>query len=155
MKKIIVRFERDESLDRIEVVVRAAEKDEKVRELLQQLQSESPKTIRVFDGEGTVCALDVREIVLVSVRGKLVNVITENENWFTLRTLQALEEELDERRFIRISRYELVNSDKIRRCNFSAAGTLRLELAGGMETWASRRCIPEIQKRLMGKGGSR
>lgn len=156
MKKINVRFERDKDLEGIEVVVRASEEDEEVRKLLRHLQGgKSPKSIRVFNGEGAVCALYEREIVLVSVRGKLVNVFTEEENWFTRRTLQSLEEELDPQRFVRISRYELVNLDKILHCDFSAAGTLRLKLAGGTETWASRRCIPVIQKRLMGKGGSR
>ena len=46
---------------------------------------------------------------------------------------------------------EIVNLDKVLRYDFTLAGTLRLELTGGIETWASRRCIPVIRKRLQGK----
>ena len=51
-----------------------------------------------------------------------------------------------------IKKFQIVNLAKVRRYDFTVAGTLRLELAGGMETWASRRCIPEIRRRLKGKG---
>ena len=151
MKRIDVRFERDKSLDRIEVTVRAPKLDEDVRELLRQLRGEPLQTLTAFDHEGTVCTVDVREIILASVDGKLVSLITEEGSRYTRRTLQALEDELDGQRFLRISRYELVNIDKILRYDFTVAGTLRLELTGGMETWASRRCIPAIRRRLQGK----
>ena len=151
MKKIDVRFERKKSLDHIEVIVCAPKEDETVKELLRQLRGQSLQTLSVFDDEGAVCVIDVGEIVLASVHGKLVKIISENGSWYTRRTLQSLEDELDEQHFLRLSRYELVNIDKIRRYDFTVAGTLRLELTGGMETWASRRCIPAIRMRLLGK----
>ena len=151
MKKTDVRFERDPSLDRIEVLVRAPEEDAEVEALLALLVSRSPGTLTVFDGSGLVRELRPEEIVSAATEGKLVNVVTEAGSWYTRRTLQSLEDELDARSFLRISRYELVNLDKVLRYDFTVAGTLRLELAGGMETWASRRCIPQIRKRLMGK----
>ena len=65
---------------------------------------------------------------------------------------KSLEDILDKQRFVRISRYEIVNLEKILKYDFTVAGTLRIELTGGMETWASRRCIPAIRRRLTGKG---
>ena len=62
---------------------------------------------------------------------------------------------LDKKHFLRISRFEIVNLNKVLRYDFTLAGTLRLELAGGIETWASRRCIPAIRKRLLGKEETR
>ena len=151
MKKITVRFEPDPTLDHIEVLLRAPERDEEVEALLERLSGHSPETIPVFDGNGNLRALSPGEIISASVEGKLVNIVTEDGSWYTRRTLQSLEEELDGRRFLRISRYELVNLEKVLRYDFTLAGTLRLELTGGMETWASRRCIPSIRKRLLGK----
>lgn len=151
MKKITVRFEADPTLDGIEVVVRAPEQDGEARALMERLSAQPPETIWAFDGEGNFCALPYGELVLASVDGKLVRLVTEKGSRFTRRTLQSLEEELDPRRFLRISRYEIVNLEKIQRCDFTLAGTLRLELQGGCEAWASRRCIPTIRKRLMGK----
>lgn len=151
MKNREIRFECDPGLDHIEILVRGPAEDEDVQALIKQLRKETPSSLTVFDDDGAIRSIETEEIVLVSVMGKLVNIITENGNWYTRRSLQTLEEMMDERLFLRVSRYELVNLEKVLRYDFTVAGTLRLELKGGMETWASRRCIPTIRKRLQGK----
>lgn len=152
MKEWNIRFEPDPGLDRIEVVVRGpSEDDGDVAELMKRLRAEQPAALTVYDGNGVVRRITAGEIVLISVVDKRVNVVTEDGSWFSRKPLQTLEEELDESSFLRISRYELVNLDKVTRYDFTVAGTLRLEFKGGMETWASRRCIPAIRKRLNGK----
>ena len=151
MRKTELRFERDPGLDHIEIVIRAPEEDAEVAALLKRLAAPEPAALTVHDGEGAVRSIESEDIVLVSAMGKLVNIITEDGSWYTRKTLQTLEEMLDGRRFLRVSRYELVNLDKVLRYDFTVAGTLRLELRGGMETWASRRCIPAIRRRLSGK----
>ena len=143
-----IRFEVDPSLDCIEVVVRAPQEDAEVKTLMEQLSDHPPDTLTVFDGYGAVRTLSVSEIISVCMDGKLVSIATESGTWYTRRTLQSLESALDAQRFVRISRQELVNLKKVLRYDFSAAGTLRLELSNGTETWASRRCIPTIRKRL-------
>lgn len=152
MKERSVRLELDPALDHVEVLVRAPAEDAETAELLELLGAHPPDTLTVFDANGLIRALAAEEIVSASVDGKLVNIVTEDGSWYTRRTLQSLEDALDARRFLRVSRYEIVNLAKVRRYDFTVAGTLRLELAGGMETWASRRCIPEIRRRLKGKG---
>lgn len=154
MKKITLRFEHDPSLDHIDVVIRAAARDEEVTALMERLSARPPDSFTVFDGLGNLRALSPDSIILASVEGKLVNIITEDGSWYTRQSLQSLEDTLDKSRFLRISRYELVNLNKVLRYDFTLAGTLRLELEGGIETWASRRCIPAIRKRLLGKGGA-
>ncbi|MBQ9923801.1 MAG: LytTR family transcriptional regulator DNA-binding domain-containing protein [Clostridia bacterium] len=119
-------------------------------ELLNQLAGPEAEAVVVFDGYGNVQTLNASEIVSASMEGKLVHVVTETGSWYTRRTLQSMETVLEGGRFVRISRYELVNLDKVQRYDFTIAGKLRLELVGGMETWASRRCIPDIRKRLKG-----
>ncbi len=151
MRERRVRLELDPTLEGIEVLVRAPEEDGEVSALLELLGAQPPDTITVFDANGLIRALPADQIVSASVDGKLVNIVTEDGSWYTRRTLQSLEDALDARRFLRVSRYEIVNLTKVRRYDFTVAGTLRLELAGGMETWASRRCISAIRKRLLGK----
>ena len=151
MRTIKIRFERDASLDHVEVLVRAPEESEEVAALLDKLADQTSDSIRVFDGYGIVRQIQQEEIVSASMDNKLVNIVTVDGTWYTRQTLQSLEAVLDPHRFLRISRYELINLDKVHRYDFSVAGTLRLELEGGTETWASRRCIPAIRKRLMGK----
>ena len=155
MKNLNVRFEADPSLDHIEVVIRAPAQDAEVSALMERFSGQPPDSLAVFDGYGNMRALSPKDIILASVEGKLVNIVTGDGSWYTRRTLQSLEDELDSRGFMRVSRYEIVNLDKVLRYDFTLAGTLRLELAGGIETWASRRCIPLIRKRLLGKGDAR
>ena len=150
MDRRVIRFESDPALDHMEIVVRAPVRDEAAEELLMQLSGAQTDTVTVFDGYGTVRTLAAKEIVSAAMEGKLVRVVTENDSWYTRRTLQSMESALEGGRFLRISRNELVNLDKVLRYDFTIAGTLRLELAGGRETWASRRCIPDIRKRLKG-----
>ncbi|MCR5663631.1 MAG: LytTR family transcriptional regulator DNA-binding domain-containing protein [Oscillospiraceae bacterium] len=151
MKEIIVRFEQDPSLERIEVLVRASERGEELDALLERIGAHPPELLTAAGPDGALRRLGADEIVSVSVNGKQVRLVTEDGVYTARQSLQSLEKELDGRRFVRISRYELVNLDKVRKFDFTWSGTLRLELAGGMETWASRRCIPQIRKRLTGK----
>ena len=151
MKKLNIRFERDPSLTQIEVVIRAPEQDEAVTELMARISGQPPDMLMAFDGYGKVCAIQAEEIISASADGRLVNLVTKDGCWFTRQTLQNLEDTLDSQRFLRISRFEIINLSHVLQYDFTFAGTLRIELTGGMETWASRRCIPAIRRRLMGK----
>ena len=151
MREIKVRFERAEQLSHIDVLVRASEQDSQITDLMERIIGEPPETLTVTDTDGALCKLIVDDIVSASVVGKQTHLVTENASYTVRQTLQSLENLLDERKFVRISRYELVNLSKIQKYDFTIAGTLRLELVAGMETWASRRCIPAIRRRLNGK----
>lgn len=146
-----IRFERDPSLSQIEVVIRAPELDETVNELMERISGQPPDTLMAFDGYGKVCAVKVKTIISAAMEGRIVSLFTTDGQWFTRQTLQSLEKSLGARRFVRISRFEIVNLDHVLQYDFSTAGTLRIELTGGMETWASRRCIPMIRSMLKGK----
>ena len=152
LKKIHVRFEQDASLDHIDVVIRAPDQDDSVTDLINRISARPPDMLTAYDENGNVRKLDQKKIVLASVNGKVVDLITDDGIWHIRQTLQNLEDNLDKQRFVRISRYEIVNVEKILKYDFTVAGTLRIELTGGMETWASRRCIPAIRRRLTGKG---
>ncbi len=70
----------------------------------------------------------------------------------TKQSLQSIEEQLS-RRFLRVSRFELINLSMVRRYDFTIVGTLHIEFDNGMETWASRRYIPLIKERLSEEEG--
>ena len=151
MKTIKVRFEQDETLEQIDVLVRAAERDAEVEALLGRIDRPGADVLTATGENGALRMIAVDEIVSVSVVGKQVRIVTEDGAYTLRQTLQGLESTLNHRIFLRISRHELVNMDKVQKFDFTVSGTLRLELAGSMETWASRRCIPAIRRRLIGK----
>ena len=151
LKKINIRFRPDLSLDHVDVLISAAEQNDEVTALMDMLSGRFAETLPVFDKNGMFRQLPTADIILISMNGRQVEFITEDGAWYMRRTLQSLEDVLDMHRFFRISRFEIVNLDKVTRYDFTVSGTLRMELAGGMETWASRRFIPIIRKALLEK----
>ena len=149
MKRINVTFVPDPGTEQIDVTVRAPGLDGEVEALIRRIEGRRD-VIAVTDSDGAQQIIETGELVSVSVHGKHLLFVTENERFLSRQSLQNIEEELDDR-FVRISRYELVNIEKVRKFDFTLSGTLRLELTGGMETWASRRCRPLIRKRLKGE----
>ena len=147
MRKIKVMFEKDPSVEGIEVTVRAPDQNEEVNDLIDKIEGR-PSVLTVIGLDGTFINIMPEEIVLISVNGKMVNIITEKETHTVCQPLNSLENRLRKFRFVRISRYEIVNLAKVKKFDFTLSGTLRLELAGGLETWASRRQIPLIRKKL-------
>ena len=151
MKEISVRFEETPAADGIEVVIRADKRDGEIEALINRIKSGFADTVTAADSDGATVVVKTADIISFSVDGKRTDVITPDNRLFLVQSLQSLEKQLDDRTFIRISRYEIINLTKVVRYDFTLAGTLRIELEGGIETWASRRCIPAIRRRLSGK----
>ena len=137
MKKLKVRFERDKTLSDIEIVVRADNESDQVREIIESL------TQRVVE-EG--------DIVLLSADGKHVSVTAKSGIYSAKQSLQKVEQILGGD-FLRVSRFEIINLKMVSKYDFTIGGTLRIEFKNGMETWASRRYIPLIREKLSGEEG--
>ena len=149
MKKLNIRFETDDALQNVEVLVRASERDEQVNRLLERISACAPDLLLVTDIDGKHLKLPLHDVISVSVLGKQTKVLTRDGIFTVRQPLQSLEERLPAPRFVRISRYEIVNIDMVLRFDFTLSGTLKLELVGGHDTWASRRNIPALRKALM------
>ena len=152
MKKINVRFEADKTIDDVEIVIRAAEKDDQIVSLIEKLSARGSVKLTVLDRNNCSCVIDEEEIVLVSADGKNVRVTATGGIYCAKQSLQSIEELLS-RKFLRVSRFELINLSMVRKYDFTIGGTLRIEFKNGMETWASRRYIPLIRQRLSGEEG--
>ncbi|MBQ3331357.1 MAG: LytTR family transcriptional regulator DNA-binding domain-containing protein [Ruminococcus sp.] len=152
MKKVSVRFERDSSQKDIEIIIRADRQDEQVNTLIESLTYRKPERITVLDRNNCPCVLGEDEIVFVSADGKNVRITALSGIYRAKQSLQSMEKMLS-RKFLRVSRFELINLTKVRKYDFTIGGTLRIEFDNGMETWASRRYIPLIKQRLSGEEG--
>lgn len=62
--------------------------------------------------------------------------------------LYELEQLLDSGQFLRISKSEIVNLRKIQRLDMNLAGTIKVILCDGTQTYTSRRNIPRLKKAL-------
>lgn len=92
-----------------------------------------------------VVILPVRAIASIVADGELLHILTMgNERYTITHRLHALEERLDPRRFVRLSRGSIVNVDLITRVSPMPGGTYLAKLSNGQELAVSR-----IQSRVL------
>ena len=152
MKKINVRFEQDKTVDSIEIVIRANERDAQITDLMERLAQRESFRLIALDKNECPSVIDEKDIVFLSADGKDVRIVTINGIYRARQSLRSFEETLS-RTFLRVSRFEIISLKMVRKYDFTIGGTLRIEFENGMETWASRRYIPLIKERLSQEEG--
>ena len=130
MKRIEVRFERDRDLDHIDVLVRAPERDSAVARLMEDISGKPSDSLTVTDTDGMTRRIVTDDLIAVSVRDKLTLLTAEDGRYTVRQSLQNIERALDPGRFLRISRHELINRDKIEHFEFMSNGTQLLRQDG-------------------------
>ena len=148
--KPTVRIELDPSYTVPEIVIRTDKKTPEIEKIIYAIENESesdlPK-IKGYNGSA-VTLLDQRDLVRAYTEHRKVLICTASESYESRRTLRELEEMLDEDHFVRISRFEIINLDKVRNFDFSLAGTIKVNFEDGNSTWVARRYVKAIEERL-------
>ena len=151
MKNVIIRFEEDKDRSDIDVIFTASEEDDQIRTLMSRVCDPLAGTLTVYDCSSSMLKIAESDIVSISTRGKRLEVRTDEGVYELRMPLYEVMKILHPGIFMQISRYEVINLDKVKRFDFSIAGQLKIEMKNGMSTWASRRFIPEIKSRLKEK----
>ena len=95
---------------------------------------------QIFIRDGHRCwFVPLREVSLFTAEGNYVRLTWGRERPLLGRSLSALEEKLDPRRYFRANRAQLVNLDFIERVEPGEGGRLHLQLRDGPEIEVSRR----------------
>ena len=137
----------DESLDENKVTIYAKKysKDiENIRDMLTDRLLD--KIVAFYDKEIFILSFD--EIIRIFAQDGDVFVKTNNKSYKVRLTLTELEKRLDKKKFIRISRSEIVNLDYVKRLDLSFTGTIAVELANEDVSYVSRRKLKEFKKAL-------
>lgn len=137
----------DESLDENKVTIYAKKysKDiENIRDMLTDRLLD--KIVAFYDKEIFILSFD--EIIRIYAQDKEVFVKTNNKSYKVRLTLTELDKRLDKKKFIRISRSEIVNIDYVKRLDLSFTGTIAVELANEDVSYVSRRKLKEFKKAL-------
>ena len=103
--------------------------------------------VSAFAGEKLVL-LSQREIIHVYLERRKLVVCTERGEFVARGTLTDMEALLSPRRFLRISRSEIINLYKVSEFNFSPSGTIQINFEGGSSTWVARRYVRAIKEAL-------
>lgn len=137
----------DESLDENKVTIYAKKysKDiENIRDMLTDRLLD--KIVAFYDKEIFIISFD--EIIRIFAQDGDVFVKTNNKIYKVRLTLTELEKRLDKKKFIRISRSEIVNLDYVKRLDLSFTGTIAVELANNEVSYVSRRRLKDFKKIL-------
>ncbi len=137
----------DESLDENKVTIYAKKysKDiENIRDMLTDRLLD--KIVAFYDKEIFILSFD--EIIRIFAQDGDVFVKTSNKSYKVRLTLTELEKRLDKKKFIRISRSEIVNVDYIKRLDLSFIGTIAVEFTNDEVSYVSRRRLKDFKKIL-------
>lgn len=137
----------DESLDENKVTIYAKKysKDiENIRDMLTDRLLD--KIVAFYDKEIFILSFD--EIIRIFAQDGDIFVKTNNKIYKVRLTLTELEKRLDKKKFIRISRSEIVNIDYIKRLDLSFIGTIAVEFTNDEVSYVSRRRLKDFKKIL-------
>lgn len=137
----------DESLDENKVTIYAKKysKDiENIRDMLTDRLLD--KIVAFYDKEIFILSFD--EIIRIFAQDGDVFVKANNKIYKVRLTLTELEKRLDKKKFIRISRSEIVNIDYIKRLDLSFIGTIAVEFTNDEVSYVSRRRLKDFKKIL-------
>jgi two-component system, LytTR family, response regulator len=95
---------------------------------------------KVFVKDGDNCwFIKLSDIIYFESNGNYTKLFFDNHHPMILKSLNQLEERLDEKFFFRTSRTQIVNIDKIHKINTYSPNTYKLILINGQEILLSRR----------------
>jgi len=141
-------FIQDDALgEDIEIIVRAADKDERVKKLLFVLSENSGQQI-----SGQLLSendhIKTSDIILVMRDGRYVTAKTVAGDYVVKDALTRVEESLDPAWFVRISQSEIINLKYLKNWDFVGGGVIQVKMENGIVSYTSRRYAKQIHETL-------
>lgn len=141
-------YDIQEKYEEIEIHLCNRERSAELFEIRSLLENILGTKIKVHKNQEYKTVLPA-EIVRIYSQNKRVYVRTQNECYEVNDRIYVLEELLQDRGFVRISNSELVNVRQIEKMDMSYAGTIKMLLKNGDETYVSRRYMKKIKDVLL------
>jgi DNA-binding LytR/AlgR family response regulator len=135
----------------LEVIVRAPEMTAEVTDLMQRLKNPRVKNLVGKDNQ-KMFLLNPRDVLLLYSKEQKVFADTMSGTYEVKQKLYELEEELRGDSFVRISKFAIVNVDKIRDIEVFFNGSLVVNLINSKQEFISRRYVSRVREYL-GLGG--
>lgn len=156
---IKIKIDIDPAVSEPEVIIRAKEDSgliEKIVSAVQECAGNRRSRVAVFR-DGAMHLIYQKNIIRVYTENRKLIIFTPDGEYFMRCTLRDLEETLDPNWFVRISRFEILNVNKVSSFDLSMTGTIHVFFEDGSSTWVARRYVRAVEQRLAlprQKGGS-
>lgn len=115
------------------------------RQLKPAVQSETPRKIVGRRGSD-MYLLDPSAIVAFQAEGELVHIVTTSQRYLSDHSLKSLEEKLEPKRFRRIHRATIINTDHIRKISPLSSKRWLLTMSNNFEAVVSKRLASAIRE---------
>ena len=138
----------DEKYTEPKVTIHTKEKTEQVENLINAIETMSGSDfppIPAYDADDKIEMVSQRDIFRAYTQGRKVMIRTGNETYTIKKSLSSLEEDLNPRRYLRISQSEIINLYKVKRFDITLTGTIGVEFDNGEKSWASRSRVRAIK----------
>lgn len=122
--------------------------NQSVKRLVEDISQYVNDSMTGTDARGEQVMVQLRDVIRFYAEDKHVMMQDGDGSYRIPQKLYELEESLKETRFFRISKSEIVNLRKIKRLDMNTAGTIRVILSDGTETYTSRRNVTRLKKAL-------
>ena len=132
------------------VIIRTDRMTPEIDDIVHAIESSTDSAypmVTAYAGD-TMVLLSQREIIRVYVESRKLVVWTDRGGFVARGTLAEMEQVLNRRRFLRISRSEIINLSKVSNFDFSLSGTIQVNFDDGSGTWVARRYVRAIQETL-------
>lgn len=131
-----------------ELHVCSNEMNSEVTDMISSIDRLVNKSFPVKAPNGDTVPIYPRDIFSVYAESQKVFIRTLEGTFEASQKLYELEEQLDAKLFIRISRAEIVNIKKIKRLDLGISGTIKVIMSDGSESYTSRRNVTKLKKAL-------
>lgn len=129
------------------IIILTEKVTEEINTITEKLSVKSPQFISGFR-DNILKILEQDEIIRIySNSGRVIAVTMEGEYYLRQR-LYEMEEQLDSAVFVRISNSEIINLKKVKSFDMSFTGTICVSMTDSAVTYASRRYVSKIKKKL-------
>jgi DNA-binding LytR/AlgR family response regulator len=150
-KRVNIRVEIDPEYTTPQVIIRTGERNGLVENIINAIETSvnaRVHRITVNDGEKTVL-IDMSDSIRVYVENRKLIVSTVSKDYESRQPLKQFEKKLDPESFIRISRFEIVNINRVTGFDMSVAGTIAITLENGSQTYVARRCVRDVYEKIL------
>jgi len=129
--------------------VRRERLEKAIEKARRQMKPAPPaETLRKIVGRrgSDLYLLDPAEIVAFQAEGELVHIITTSQRYLSDHSLKSLTEKLDSKRFRRIHRSTIINTDHIRKISPLSSKRWLLKMSNNFEAVVSKRLASAIRE---------
>lgn len=141
--KIVIDDKMDENL--IKIYTKTYNKD---IENLQNFLENSNKNIIVGFQDEQVYILNYNDIVRFYTEDKKIYIETKTDTFISRLRLYEIEERVYDKNFIKISRYEIININYVKKIDLSFKGTIAVKMDNNKVSYVSRRSLKDFKNIL-------